>query len=385
MAGGHWPGIVGPTLGDAVTSCINGPSGLKKFNPEVKVVQNVGGAIARFPNGVEAKIFGAHNPEDVERLRSGGNRCIVWLEELAAWRQLADAFQHIRYGLRVGPRPHWIGSTTPKNRNVIRDLVKQAQEPENPKNPEIVMSRATTHDNPHLQEHIKKMLFRDYGGTRLGRQELLAEILEDVEGALWNEYMISSTRLEVPRAPSQYDRIVVGVDPPAGKTECGITVMGMVNRWPLPGVIRPDDPHSFVLADSSKAGDPNVWGSAVIDAFDEWGANLVVAEINNGGDMVKHTLHTIRPSLPVKVVHATRGKAKRAEPVVGLYEQERQHHVGYFGALEDQMTTWDAIDPPDDWSPDRMDAMVWASWELMVGLTQMTHHKSKDRRLRGRR
>lgn len=385
MAGGHWPGIVGPTLGDAVTSCINGPSGIKKFNPDVKVVQNVGGAIARWPNGVEAKIFGAHNPEDVERLRSGGNRCIVWLEELAAWRQLADALQHIRYGLRVGPRPHWIGSTTPKNRIPIRELVKQAQFPENPENPEIVMGRATTHDNPHLQDHIKRMLFRDYGGTRLGRQELMAEILEDVEGALWTEYMISLTRLEVPRAPTHYDRMVVGVDPPAGKTECGIVVAGMVNRWPLPGVVRPDDPHSFVLADASKAGDPNVWGSAVVDAFDEWGANLVVAEINNGGDMVKHTLHTIRPSLPVKVVHATRGKAKRAEPVVGLYEQERQHHVGNFPQMEDQMTTWDAVDPPDDWSPDRMDAMVWASWELMVGLTQMTHHQSRDRRLQGRR
>lgn len=385
VAGGHWPGIVAPTLGDGVTSCVNGPSGLKKFNPDIKLIQNTGGTIVRWPNGVEAKIFGAHNPEDVERLRSGGNRCIVWLEELAAWRQLADALQHIRYGLRVGPRPHWIGSTTPKNRIPIREIVKMAQEPEDPANPEIVMSRATTHDNPHLQDHIKKMLFRDYGGTRLGRQELLAEILEDVEGALWNEYMISSTRVDVARAPSHFDRIAVGVDPPATKTECGIVVCGMVNRWPLPGVVRPDDPHNFVLGDYSIAGDPNVWGKAVVAAFNEWGANLIVAEINNGGDMVKHTLHTIDPTLPIKVVHATRGKAKRAEPIVGLYEQERQHHVGYFGMLEDQMTTWDAIDPPDDWSPDRMDGMVWASWELMVKGGRAIKSQAKDNRLKGRR
>lgn len=364
---------------------MNGPSGLKKFNPEVKVRQSAGGTLVKFPNGVEAKVFGAHNPEDVERLRSGGNRCIVWMEELAAWRQLTDALQHIRYGLRVGPRPHWIASTTPKNRIPIKELVKQAQEPEDPVHPEIVMSRATTHDNPHLQEHIKKMLFRDYGGTRLGRQELMAEILEDVEGALWTEYMISLTRLDVPSAPTHFDRITVGVDPPATKTECGIVVVGMVNRWLRPGVVRPEDPHSFVLGDYSKAGDPNVWGKAVIEAFHDWGANRVVAEINNGGDMVKHTLQTIDPTLPVKVVHATRGKAKRAEPVVALYEQERQHHVGYFGNLEDQMTSWDAIEPPDDWSPDRMDALVWASWDLMVGLGQATKHQMKDRRLRGRR
>jgi phage terminase large subunit-like protein len=385
VKGGHWPGIVAPTLGDAVTSCVNGPSGLKKFNPDIKLIQSVGGAIVRWPNGVEAKLFGAHNPEDVERLRSGGNRCVVWLEEIAAWRQLADAMQHIRYGLRVGPRPHWIGSTTPKNRITIKDLVAQATHPEFPNNPEIVMTRATTKDNPHLQAHIKRMLFRDYAHTRLGRQELNAEILEDVEGALWNELMIANSRISVAQSPNDYHRIVVGVDPPAGKTECGIIVMGRMNRWNIPDLLMPDHPQTFVLADYSIAGSPGKWSKQVLKAYREWGANLVVAEINNGGDMVKHTIHTASPTIPVKVVHATRGKAKRAEPVVGLYEQERQHHVGYFPVLEDQMTGWDADDPPEDWSPDHMDAMVWASWELAIGDSEIIQSKAKDTRLRGRR
>lgn len=389
VPGGHWPAIIAPTLGDAVTSCVNGPSGLRLHDPGVKVSQTVGGAMVRWSNGVEAKLFGAHTPEDVERLRSGGNRCIVWAEELAAWRYIDDCWQHMRYGLRLGPRPHVVASTTPKNKTIIKKLVKAYLSGEVTEElGRVVVTKATTNDNPHLPKHIKAMLFADYGGTRLGRQELFAEILEDVEGALWTPSIIEDGRIGFSQMPQNLDLIVVSVDPPAKQTgaECGIIVQGVKHRYkPIA-----DDPeqklsHGFVLADCSLYGSPNEWGMAVVEAFDDWGANTVVAEVNNGGDMVKATMRNIRDTLPVEEVHASRGKAIRAEPVVALYEQTRWHHVGNFPMLEDQQTSWDKDDPPDDWSPDRMDALVWGAWKLAVGRSQAYTHKMADRRLRGRR
>lgn len=387
VQGGHWPGIIAPTLGDGVTSCVNGPSGLKKWDPRIKVVVTPGGTVCKFPNGVEAKMFGAHSEEDVERLRSGGNRCIVWGEEIAAWRFLDEAWQHMRYGLRVGPRPHWVASTTPKNRKLIKTLLNEALNPESPENPEIVITRAITTENPHLQDHVKKMLLRDYQHTRLGQQELYAMILDDIEGALWTPSDIDRGRIATNICPTTFDRLVVAVDPPASEygAEAGITASGLKVRWDWPDVKMKDVSHGFLLADDSLQGDPNKWAKRAVQTYHDWGANLIVAEINNGGDMVKTTINTIDPSIYVHVVHATRGKAKRAEPVVSLYQQDRIHHVGVFPKLEDQMTTWDAIDPKDDDSPDRMDSLVWGFTFLMVGSGGAVQRKTKDNRLKGRR
>ena len=400
VPGGHWPAIIAPTLGDGVTSCVNGPSGLRKYDSTVKVTQTVGGAMVKWKNGVEAKIFGAHTPEDVERLRSGGNRCLVWAEEAAAWRYLDECWKHMRYGLRLGTRPHAIVSTTPKNRKVIKDLIGAAKTGKATEDTGlVVMTKATTRDNPHLPEHIKQMLFSDYGGTRLGRQELYAEVIDDVLGALWATGMIDPYRLDSNRTPKKWDAVVVSVDPPAKSTgaECGIIVQAKKRVW-LPTREDPECKlsHAFVLDDCSRLGTPNEWGLAAVNAYNHWEADLMVVETNNGGDMVKNTVRHIDDLVRIKEVHASKGKNRRAEPIVSLYEQGRYHHVGIFPKLEEEMTTWDDEDPPDHWewivdsdsdtvSPDRMDALVWGGTHLMVAQNTTRTSKPGDVRLKGRR
>jgi phage terminase large subunit-like protein len=396
VPGGHWPAIIAPTIGDGVTSCVNGPSGLRRWDPEIKLRALPGGTMVRWPNGCEAKIFGAHTPEDVERLRSGGNRCFVWAEELAAWRYISEAWQHMRYGLRVGPRPHVIVSTTPKNLALIKELKKKAIDEEfDPDNGqvEVVMTVASTADNPHLDSGVKRALFGDYGGTRLGRQELYAEILEDIEGALWNQVLIDMFRINLDRKPPRFDRILVGVDPQGknkdnGRTdETGIVAVGRVNKWFSYGDYM-DRPHGFVLADRTMRGSPKEWAKEAIQLYHDLKADAIVAEINNGWDMVKSNIHSVDPNVRVLEVTATRAKARRAEPVVNMYEQGRMHHVGNFPLLEDQMTTFDQVEPDPAWSPDRMDALVWATKKLMMSGVRTGHAGQRgrgDARHRGRR
>jgi len=387
VPGGHWPGIIAPTLGDGVTSCVNGPSGLRVHCKDIKVRQTAGGTVARWPNGVEAKIFGAHTPEDVERLRSGGNRCFVWAEELAAWRYMEECWQHMRYGLRLGPWPRVVVSTTPKALKLIRELKKRAAKELGSSQPYVVVTTATTDDNPHLDARVKKDLYDDYGGTRMGRQELYAEVLEDVEGALWSPSDIESYRIAVLEQPRDYLRTVVGVDPAAseGGNEHGIVVCAMIPKWDFSRMPLPERPHLFTLADYSIAGKPEDWSRRVVQAYNDYDANLIVAEVNNGGDMVESTLRQIDDTLPIRKVHASRGKARRAEPISSIFQQGRGHHVGIFPELEDQMTMWNSTDPDPSWSPDRMDAMVWAATDLMGAGNRAKKSRMKDRRLRGRR
>lgn len=393
IPGGHWPAIIAPTIGDAVTSCVNGPSGLRRWDPEIKLRQTTGGTMVRWPNGCEAKLFGASTPEDVERLRSGGNRCFVWSEELAAWRYMQECWQHMRYGLRVGPRPHVVISTTPKAVVLVKDLVKKAiaaVPDEETGSVEVVMTKATTADNPHLDSGVKRALFDDYGGTRLGRQELYAEILEDVENALWSGDLIERDRLRPEHAPHQYNRILVGVDPQGknrqdGKNdETGIVAMGRVDHYLAHGDYS-HLPHGFVLADRSGRFSPIGWATAAIELYHELKADAIVAEINNGWDMVKANIHSVDPNIKVLEVTATRGKARRAGPIVNMYEQHRVHHVGVFPTLEDQMTTWDQFEPDKSWSPDHMDALVWAATKLLKpGIRRHGRRAGGDRRLQGR-
>lgn len=383
VKGGHWIGIIAPTIGDAVTSVVDGPSGLRCHDPGLKLRQTVGGTKVTWSNGAEAKIFGAHTPDDVERLRSGGNRCYVAAEELSSWRYLNECWQHMRYGLRVGPHPRVMVATTPKTRPLIKKLFKDSKDPKN----RIVIKHATTNDNPHLPDNIKEELYRDYAGTRLGRQELEGLLIEDVQGALWSSELIDQYRLRYDDIPDKFDQVVVAVDPQAKLLSdvTGIIVVGIKNRWTEPGIMRPDQAHGFVLGDYSIGGRPEVWAKSVKRAYRDFRANYVVAEVNNGGEMVKSTIHTADPTLPVTDVWASRGKAIRAEPVSYLYEQGRIHHVGDFPQLEDNMTSWDASDPPTDWSPDRMDAMVWGFSKTLVSNAMMSNSQVNDKRLEGRR
>lgn len=355
IKGGHRLAIVAPTLGDAVESCVNGPSGLAHYDPRVRAIGSTGGTFVRFPSGAQAKLFGASTPNDVERLRAGGNRCLVWLEEAAAMRYLSAVLEHTALGLRVGPRPHYVASTTPKIRPEIRAWLAD---------PRVVVTRGRTRDAVHLAAAVREELERRHAGTRLGRQELDGELLQDVEGALWQQRMIESTRLPITTS-TVYLRIVVAVDPNAGgPDECGIIVVGLERER------RPDKNgrltrHVHVLEDASgHYPHPGAWAAAVVRAYHRWEADAVVAETNNGGDMVPHVIKTEDRTVRCRTVTATRGKAVRAEPVVALYEQETVHHVGAFPELEDQQTTWT---PDSDDSPDRMDALVWGVTELAVG------------------
>lgn len=347
----HWISIVGPTLGDAVTSCWAGPSGIRAHDPSAKLVPSApGGITIRWPNGSEAKLFGASGPEDVERLRSGGNRCLAWLEELAAWRYLDDTWAQMRFGLRIGRRPHWIGSTTPKPRQLIKDL-------DEGKIANVVKTHATMFDNPHLLEDIKQALLDTYGGTSLGDQELYGRIIDQDENALWDRSMIDDHRVK--EAPL-LKRITVGVDPSGGRGEQGIIVGGKALQEFITDGRKRILPIGYTLADATCRLSPAGWGKRVVQTAVEWDADDICVEINYGGDMAIDTIRTaaahLGVSIPIKMVRATRGKRVRAEPIAALYSQGRWHHVGVFEALEDQMVTWY---PELDWSPDRLDANVW--------------------------
>ena len=356
--------IIAPTLGDARMACIYGPSGLKAHDPELHIVKSPDFEL-RWPNGSTGHIFGAHSPEDVERLRAGGNRHLVWAEELAAWRHLQDAWDQMEFGLRLGDRPHVVSSTTPKNRPLIRDLVERD---------DVVISRASTDDNPHLHGKVRERLYARYKGTRLGRQELNAEILDDNENALWKLEAIERDRV----TPEDYwawaeldavrlDRLVVAVDPAvtAKKTsdDTGIVTVGRVRGECLCG---DGEDHGFVLRDDTEvAAKPAVWAKTVASVYHEMEADFVIGEVNNGGDLVEHTVHTEDDTVTFRQVRASRGKVVRAEPVAALYEQHRVHHVGRFDLLEDQMVTWEPGLTKD--SPDRVDALVWGLTSVMLG------------------
>src|SRR5581483_6570790 len=190
----HWMAIIGPTLGDAVRSGNEGPSGIRAHDPRAVKVTRDGGTVVHWPNGSEAKIFGAHSEEDTDRLRSGGNNCFVWCEEMAAWRYLDLAYAQMRFGLRTGPRPRWIGSTTPRPRALIKKFAQKT-----PRN--MVVTHATTRDNPHLGEEFYESLIEAYGGTSLAAQELEGRIIDQDENALWVRESIERNRIDPDDVP----------------------------------------------------------------------------------------------------------------------------------------------------------------------------------------
>lgn len=360
----HWVNIIAPTLGDGVTACYSGPSGIRNHSPDAKLVQTTGGTIIRWGNGSQAKLLGASNPEDVERLRAAGNACLVWAEELAAWRWLDKCWEQMRFGLRSGPRPHWVASTTPKPRPLIKKLVK-----ETPHN--VVVTTATTDDNPHLEAEVRAELFDSYGGQQIGRQELYAEILDQDENALWRREKLDEHRV---RDAPPLRKISVGVDPSGGAGEQGIVVVGKsVGTYVEDGKLK-TRLDGYVLADRTVSASPAEWGRAAVRAAVDWEADDIVVETNFGGDMATATVagaaEAMGIGIPVRTVRASRGKRVRAEPVAALSERGYWHHVGTFPELEDQMVTW-----YEDlgFSPDRLDAAVWPAW----------HQRLVSARLRG--
>lgn len=291
-----------------------------------------------WPNGAIATTYTGDEPD----LLRGPQHEIAWCDELAAWRY-PEAFDQLRFGLRLGKRPRVCVTTTPQPVKHLKELLAE---------PGTVITRGSTYENrSNLAPAFFEQVIRKYEGTRLGRQELMAEILDDADGALWSRDMIDSARV---RQAPEMARIVIGVDPAVTSgeesDETGIIVAG-----------HGQDGEFYVMDDLTCRLSPDGWARRVVSAYDEYGAERVVAEVNNGGDFVEHVIRTIKPRISYRAVRATRGKFVRAEPIAALYEQGRVHHVGAFGTLEDQMCSFV---PDSNKSPDHLDALVWALTEL---------------------
>ena len=265
---------------------------------------------------------------------------------------LAEAWMNMQAGLRIGPNPHWVGSTTPKLSPAYRNIVND---------PAIKITHGTMGDNVYLEPDFARRMLRLYGGTSLGAQEIEGILLDEAEGAIWNTGILEKTRIG--REPP-FSRVVVGVDPSGGRDTVGIVGAGKVTRDCVCGKDE-DYPHAVVIGDYSETtGSPNKWGAETVRAFDMLQADRVVGEANFGGDMVESTIRTQRRSIPYRDVNASRGKAVRAEPVFALFEQRRAHMLNRMPELEDELVTW--IPGESSWSPNRLDALVWAVTELEI-------------------
>lgn len=413
LPGGHRGSIVAPTLGDAAESCVTGPSGLKAHNPEVHLTSTIGGTVVRWPNGAEAKLFGGFTGNDVERFRAGGNRCCAWLEEAAAIPQLDSVWAQIPFGHRLGHNPQVFLSTTPKPRPVLKRLMESARSWRHsatiPRKrwERVIIHTATTNDNPALDEEVREGLYDLYANSRLGRQELLGELLDDYDGALWQRPALDAHRISMEALPA-LTRKLVGVDPSmwgikaldnaATPPDAGEIARGIETGIVCSGMAL--DRHVYTLEDASGRMTPNDWANAAISTFLRWGAHGIVPETNAGGPLVIVNIQAAEaarrlehPEMPPIVlykkdgkygVHASDGKRARAEPVAMLTDQGRHHMVGTLALLEDQMCGWD---PNETWSPDRMDALVWSVFGLdpwgtqsRVGTSASTRRRTVVRR-----
>ncbi len=341
--------LVGPTAADVRDVMIEGESGLlsigppnerPKYEPSKRRVTWRNGAIAT-----------AYSADEPERLR-GPQHDFAWADEIASWRY-PEAWDMLMFGLRLGDDPRVLVTTTPKPIKIIRELIAD---------PTTAITRGSTYDNrANLAAAFLQQIVKKYEGTRLGRQELNAEILDDVPGALWSRALIEESRWPLHKAVPDLIRIVVAIDPAASageeSDETGIIVAG-----------KDAEGHGYILADQSGRYMPTDWAKTAVDLYRKHKADRIVAEVNNGGDMVEATVRMIDINASYTAVRASRGKVIRAEPAAALYEQKRIHHIGAFPTLEDQMCAFasDFDRVSAGFSPDRVDALVWALTDLLV-------------------
>lgn len=344
--------LVGDSLGEARRVMVEGPSGLLAIpRPKRRPLFEPSKRQLTWPNGAIATLYSAGEPESLR----GPQHSHAWCDEIAKWsqsdRRAESAWDNLLLGLRLGDRPQVVATTTPRAVPLLRRLLEQ---------PGVALTRGTTADN---QDHLPHGFFRSvrvqFGRSLLARQELDGELIEEIDGALWSRALLESCREAAATADSA--RVVIGVDPPASSEGdvCGIVVCALG----ADGIGR-------VLADCSvRKPTPERWARAVANAARVWRADRVVAEANQGGEMVRSVLRAADIALPVKLAHASRGKSARAEPVAALYEAGRVRHAGQFPELEDQLCGLMAgggYEGPGR-SPDRADALVWAMTELMLG------------------
>ncbi|WP_372577638.1 DNA-packaging protein [Ruegeria hyattellae] len=303
-----------------------------------------------WPNGAEAQAFSASDPEALR----GPQFDAAWVDELAKWKKAGETWDMLQFALRLGDAPRVCATTTPRNVAALRDVLAS---------PSTVVSHAPTEANrANLADSFLEEVRARYAGTRLGRQELEGVLMTDIEGALWSAEMLERAQVD---AVPELDRVVVALDPAvssgASADECGIVVVGAKLKGP------PQEWRAYVLADRTVRGKgPAGWARAAIAAMDEFDAERLVAEVNQGGQLVEEVLRQVDPLVPFKAVHAARGKAARAEPVAALYEQGKVLHLRGLGALEEQMCLMTNQGFEGQGSPDRVDALVWALHELMI-------------------
>jgi phage terminase large subunit-like protein len=344
--GTRWA-IVAPTHADARDTCVEGESGILNILKEFGVLKDYNRSISEIflTNRSRIKLFSGEEPDRLRGPQFHGG----WFDELAAFKR-PDAWDQYQFGARLGQHPQTIITTTPRPTKLIKDLVEREG---------VRVVRGSTFDNAkNLAPSALAELKLRYENTRLGRQELYGEILDTVEGALWTREMIERARVtDIP----PLIRIVVAIDPAVTNNstsdETGIVAAGITS-----------DNHYYVLSDKSLRASPDAWARQAVNLYHDLGADKIIAETNNGGDMVTLLIKQVDHSAPVKKVTATRGKQLRAEPISSLYEQGRVHHHGYFAELETQMCEWTPI---SNESPDRLDALVWAITELNSGSSSM--------------
>jgi phage terminase large subunit-like protein len=339
--------LVGETAHDAREVMIEGPSGILRHAPRgERPAWTSTRRRLEWPNGAVATAFSADDPEQLR----GPQFDAAWCDELAKWRTPDETFDNLQFGLRLGPRPRQLVTTTPKPIALIKRLVAD---------PRTAVTRASTHINAaNLSPAFIEAVIGRYAGTRLGRQEIDGEIIEDRPDALWTRAMIEGCRVD---AAPPLVRIVVGVDPPAsarkGSDACGIVAAGISEA----GIV-------YVLEDATVQGmPPSGWASRAVALYRRLAADAIVAEVNMGGDMVSAVLKQVDANVPVKTVHATRGKWLRAEPIAAMYAQGKVKHAGAgFADLEDEMCDFGLGGLSGGGSPDRLDALVWAVTDLTM-------------------
>jgi len=338
--------LVAESYADAREVMIEGPSGIRAVEMRRDRPNYIASRrMLQWPSGAEAYCFSAEDPEGLRGFQFDA----AWADEVCKWRYPEETWSNLQLALRVGPHPRQTVTTTPRPMGLIKRLMKGKT---------TVLTQASSFEN---RDHLSEVFFTEvvaaYAGTKLARQELHGELIEEIEGALWTWGMIEASRITA--APT-LDRIIVAIDPPAtagpDADECGIVVAGATEIL--------DAKTGFVLADRSAGGlSPRQWAERAVAAYHEFEADRIVVEVNQGGDMVRAIIAQVDASVPVREVRANRGKRLRAEPVAALYERARIRHVGAFSALEDQMTSFTGEGSK---SPDRLDALVWALTDLLL-------------------
>ena len=337
--------IVAKTFSDGRDTCVEGESGILGVLNRYDMVGNWnrshGGLWLK--NGSQIQVYSAEEPD---RLRGPQNH-YAWADELAAWKY-AETWDQLNFGLRLGQHPQAVIATTPRPTKLVKGILND---------PITVVSRGSTYDNlGNLAPSYATKILSKYEGTRLGRQELYGEILDDVEGALWTNALIEETRVK--EAP-EITRIVVAIDP-------AVTTGEDSDSTGIIGVGKGVDGHAYVLHDRTTRDTPAAWARRAIQLWHDMGEiGPIVGEANQGGDLIEATIRAIEPNVPYRKINAKQGKRLRAEPIAALFEQGRVHLVGTFPELEDEMTGWL---PDSGYSPDRLDAMVHAIAQLKLAI-----------------